>query len=151
MHDVVNPATEEVVGSVPDNGVAEAEDTVQRAVAAAAEWARVSAKDRARLLSDFASAVDQELESLASLAVAEAGHPITAARWEASNVRDVLAYYSGAPERLLGAQIPAEGGLNVTFHEPFGGFKQSGLGRELGPTAAEEFTEVKTVFIASDG
>jgi hypothetical protein len=38
---------------------------------------------------------------------------------------------------------------SVRYTAPFGGFKQSGLGRELGPAAAEEFTEVKTVFIAS--
>ena len=48
------------------------------------------------------------------------GHPIGAARWEAGNVRDVLDYYSGAPERLMGQQIPVAGGLNVTFHEPLG-------------------------------
>jgi acyl-CoA reductase-like NAD-dependent aldehyde dehydrogenase len=42
------------------------------------------------------------------------------ARWEAGNVRDVLNYYSAAPERLFGRQIPVPGGLNVTFHEPVG-------------------------------
>ncbi len=35
-------------------------------------------------------------------------------------VRDVLMYYSAAPERLIGQQIPVPGGLNVTFHEPVG-------------------------------
>ena len=33
---------------------------------------------------------------------------------------------------------------------PFGGFKASGLGRELGPDAPDAFTEVKNVFIATD-
>jgi acyl-CoA reductase-like NAD-dependent aldehyde dehydrogenase len=33
---------------------------------------------------------------------------------------------------------------------PFGGFKQSGLGRELGPDALEAFTEIKNVFIATE-
>ena len=49
-----------------------------------------------------------------------AGHTIGNARWEAGNVRDVLDYYAGAPERLTGRQIPVPGGLDVTFHEPLG-------------------------------
>ncbi|MBJ8340625.1 aldehyde dehydrogenase [Antrihabitans sp. YC3-6] len=39
---------------------------------------------------------------------------------------------------------------SVRYWTPFGGFKQSGLGRELGPDAALAFTEVKNVFIATD-
>ncbi|MDX6730473.1 MAG: hypothetical protein QOC54_421 [Baekduia sp.] len=37
----------------------------------------------------------------------------------------------------------------VRVHTPFGGFKQSGLGRELGPNALDAYTEVKNVFIAT--
>jgi acyl-CoA reductase-like NAD-dependent aldehyde dehydrogenase len=36
----------------------------------------------------------------------------------------------------------------VRYWTPFGGFKQSGLGRELGPDAPNAFTEEKNVFIA---
>ena len=36
---------------------------------------------------------------------------------------------------------------SVRFWTPFGGFKRSGLGRELGPDALDAFTEVKNVFI----
>jgi acyl-CoA reductase-like NAD-dependent aldehyde dehydrogenase len=39
---------------------------------------------------------------------------------------------------------------SVRYSTPFGGFKQSGLGRELGPDALDSFTEVKNVFIATD-
>jgi acyl-CoA reductase-like NAD-dependent aldehyde dehydrogenase len=39
---------------------------------------------------------------------------------------------------------------SVRYWTPFGGFKQSGLGRELGPDAVDAFTDVKNVFIASD-
>jgi len=39
---------------------------------------------------------------------------------------------------------------SVRYSTPFGGFKQSGLGRELGPDAATAFTETKNVFIATD-
>jgi acyl-CoA reductase-like NAD-dependent aldehyde dehydrogenase len=39
---------------------------------------------------------------------------------------------------------------SVRYTTPFGGFKQSGLGRELGPDAAAAFTETKNVFISTD-
>jgi acyl-CoA reductase-like NAD-dependent aldehyde dehydrogenase len=39
---------------------------------------------------------------------------------------------------------------SVRYWTPFGGFKQSGLGRELGPDALDAFTEIKNVFIATD-
>jgi acyl-CoA reductase-like NAD-dependent aldehyde dehydrogenase len=39
---------------------------------------------------------------------------------------------------------------SVRYSTPFGGFKQSGLGRELGPDALDSFTEVKNVFFASE-
>ena len=40
---------------------------------------------------------------------------------------------------------------SVRYSTPFGGFKQSGLGRELGPDALDAFSEVKNVFIATEG
>jgi acyl-CoA reductase-like NAD-dependent aldehyde dehydrogenase len=48
------------------------------------------------------------------------GHTIGNARWEAGNVRDVLNYYSAAPERLFGRQVPVPGGVDITFKEPLG-------------------------------
>ncbi|WP_129310081.1 aldehyde dehydrogenase family protein [Streptomyces sp. L2] len=40
---------------------------------------------------------------------------------------------------------------SVRYSTPFGGFKQSGLGRELGPDALTAFTETKNVFISTEG
>jgi acyl-CoA reductase-like NAD-dependent aldehyde dehydrogenase len=39
---------------------------------------------------------------------------------------------------------------SVRYWTPFGGTKQSGLGRELGPDALDSFTDVKNVFLATD-
>jgi acyl-CoA reductase-like NAD-dependent aldehyde dehydrogenase len=117
---VLNPATEEPVTTVTQASAEETDLAIDRAAAAGVAWRAVSPGDRARLLRSFAAAVDAASEELAGLEVAGSGHPVGAARWEAGQVRDVLMYYSAAPERLIGKQIPVPGGLNVTFHEPVG-------------------------------
>lgn len=118
--DVVNPATEEVLTTVPLADVAETDAAVARARRAFDSWRRVNPADRGRLLRRFADRVEDSLEELARLEVANSGHTIGNARWEAGNVRDVLTYYSAAPERLFGRQIPVAGGVDLTFHEPLG-------------------------------
>jgi acyl-CoA reductase-like NAD-dependent aldehyde dehydrogenase len=119
-HDVINPATEEVVQTVALADAGQADAAIARAAAAQETWRAVAPADRARLLRRFAEAVDGDLENLARLEVANAGHTIGNARWEAGNVRDVLHYYAAAPERLCGRQIPVAGGIDVTFKEPLG-------------------------------
>lgn len=118
--DVINPATEKVVRSVPHTSLEETDAAIVRAQQAYHSWRNVAPGDRGRLLRKFAELVDAHNEELARLEVENSGHTIGNARWEAGNVRDVLQYYSAAPERLFGKQIPVPGGLNVTFHEPLG-------------------------------
>jgi acyl-CoA reductase-like NAD-dependent aldehyde dehydrogenase len=117
---LINPATEEVLGSVPDSTVDDVDAAVARSVAAYPAWKAVAPADRGRLLRRFAAAVDADIEHLAGLEVANAGHTIGNARGEAAMVRDVLLYYAAAPERLFGRQIPVAGGIDLTFHEPLG-------------------------------
>ncbi|WTW94727.1 aldehyde dehydrogenase family protein [Streptomycetaceae bacterium NBC_01309] len=120
IFDVINPATEETVASVPMASAAEVDAAVRRAAAAYPAWRAVAPGDRARLLRRFAEVVGAHTDELAALEVAEAGHPVANARWEVGNLRDVLHYYAGAPERLTGRQIPVPGGVDVTFQEPLG-------------------------------
>jgi acyl-CoA reductase-like NAD-dependent aldehyde dehydrogenase len=119
-HEVINPATEEVVTSVDLFDVEATDAAIARSRRAFPGWRAVSPGDRARLLRRFAEAVDADREHLAELEVRNSGHTIGNARWEAGNVRDVLAYYSATPERLVGQQIPVADGIDVTFHEPLG-------------------------------
>ncbi|RKT20032.1 acyl-CoA reductase-like NAD-dependent aldehyde dehydrogenase [Streptomyces sp. 1114.5] len=120
LHEVVNPATEEVITTVEMAGLAETDAAIARARAAFDTWRTVAPADRARLLRAFAAAVDADREHLAALEVANAGHTIGNARWEAGNARDVIEYYAAAPERLFGRQIPVAGGIDLTFQEPIG-------------------------------
>ncbi|MEU4725335.1 aldehyde dehydrogenase family protein [Nonomuraea dietziae] len=117
---IINPATEAVIADVEFADAAEIDRAVERARAAFHTWRQVSPGDRARLLRRFAEQVDAHAEELAQLEIANAGHTIGNARWEAGNVRDVLHFYAGAPERHHGLQIPVAGGIDVTFHEPLG-------------------------------
>ncbi|MEU2505694.1 aldehyde dehydrogenase family protein [Streptomyces sp. NPDC007863] len=117
---VLNPATEELVATVPATTPAEVDAAVTRAAAAQTAWAAAAPADRARLLRRFAAVVDAHAEELALLEVREAGHTIGNARWEAGNVRDLLDYAAGGVERLNGRQIPVPGGLDVTLLEPLG-------------------------------
>ena len=118
--DLVNPADEQVLQTVALTSAEETDEAIARAAAAHASWRRVAPADRARLLRRFAAAVDADVEHLAALEVANSGHPVGAATWEAGHVRDVLEYYAAAPERLFGRQIPVAGGIDVTFQEPLG-------------------------------
>ncbi len=117
---VLNPATEEPVAEVEQTSAADADAAIARAVAAQAAWRKVAPGERAALLRAFADVVGAHIGELAELETVGSGHPAGQARWEAGNVRDVLRYYSAAPERLCGKQIPVPGGLDVTFHEPVG-------------------------------
>ena len=117
---VVNPATEETIATISQIDAEAADEAIARAAAAFPAWSAIAPVDRARLLRRFSEAVGAANEELARLEVANSGHTISNARWEAGNVRDVLAYYAGAPERLFGSQIPVPGGVDVTFREPIG-------------------------------
>ncbi len=120
LHEVVNPATEEVIAKVPLADLEQTDAAIARARAAYPAWRSMAPADRARLLRAFAAAVDADRENLARLEVANAGHTLGNARWEAGNARDVIEYYAAAPERNTGRQIPVAGGIDVTFKEPLG-------------------------------
>ena len=117
---LINPSTEESMETIEHLDVGQTDEAINKAVKAQEKWAALAPSDRATLLRRFALAVDADNENLAQLEVRNSGHPIDQARYEAKNVRDVLHYYAGAPERLMGKQIPVAGGIAVTFHEPIG-------------------------------
>ena len=118
--ELINPATEQVLRTVELLDTADVDDAIARAKVAQKVWAAHAPAERAAALRSFAAVVDAHVSELAALEVANSGHPIGAAEWEAGHVRDVLQFYAGAPERLSGRQIPVAGGLDITFNEPMG-------------------------------
>ncbi|MFT4052573.1 MAG: aldehyde dehydrogenase family protein [Microbacterium sp.] len=117
---LIDPSTGRAFGQMPRASVEEVDAAIARAQQVQPAWAALSPRARADALRSFARVVDEHVEELAALEVRNSGHPIGSARGEAAHVAQVLDYYAGAPERLIGQQIPVAGGLDVTFHEPYG-------------------------------
>jgi betaine-aldehyde dehydrogenase len=120
MIEVVEPATEQVMAEVPRAGVDETDAAVAAAKAAFPGWRAVSPGDRATLMLRISDAVSAAAEELSVLEARNAGKPIGDARGEIGMVAECFRYYAGAPERLLGHQIPVAGGVDMTFREPLG-------------------------------
>jgi acyl-CoA reductase-like NAD-dependent aldehyde dehydrogenase len=119
-YQVINPATEEIVTDVTLADLAGTDAAIERAHRAFATWRNVAPGERATLLRSFAHQVTQHRQELAQLEITNSGHTLGNALWEADNVANVLNYYSAAPERLFGKQIPVPNGIDITFKEPLG-------------------------------
>ncbi len=52
---------------------------------------------------------------------------------------------------LESGNLSVNSNTSVRVATPFGGFKQSGVGRELGPHATDHYSELKTIFISTEG
>ena len=117
---LIDPATGVAFRDVSRASVDEVDDAIAAAVRAQRAWSALPPVARADALRSFARVVEDHIDELAALEVRNSGHPISSARWEATHVAQVLNFSAGAPERLNGAQIPVAGGLDVTFHEPYG-------------------------------
>ena len=120
VYEVINPATEKVVKAIELADQAATDAAIERAYKAFETWRHVAPGDRAKMLRAFASVVSAHREELAALEIENSGHTRGNALWEADNVANVLNYYSAAPERLFGKQIPVPNGIDITFKEPLG-------------------------------
>ena len=110
-HQVIEPATEQVLEEIPRAGEEEVDAAVARARAAFPAWRAVTPGDRAALLRRIADAAESRLEELSVLEARNAGKPIRDARGEIGMVVETFRYYAGAPERLLGQTIPVAGSM----------------------------------------
>ena len=120
VYEVINPATEKAVTQVALADVEQTDLIIEKAARTFESWRNIAPADRARLLRAFATVVSAHREELAELEIKNSGHTRGNALWEADNVANVLNYYSAAPERLFGRQIPVPNGIDITFKEPLG-------------------------------
>jgi betaine-aldehyde dehydrogenase len=118
--DLIEPATERVLGTVDITPVSALDDIVSRAAAAQRQWAAQPPQFRAQVLAALATAIDDHLDDLACTEARNVGMPIGDARAAVAGAAATFRYYSAAPERLLGRTIPVAGGVDMTFREPIG-------------------------------
>jgi acyl-CoA reductase-like NAD-dependent aldehyde dehydrogenase len=118
--EVLEPATEQILDTIPRAGAAEVDAAVAKAKAAYPAWRAVAPGDRARLLRRLVTAMEEAHEELSLLEARNAGKPIASARGEIGMAIETFRYFSAAPERPHGETIPVAGGMAFTVREPLG-------------------------------
>ena len=119
---VVDPATEEVVDTVPKGGPADVDRAVAAAKKAFPAWKKVSAWARAELLVEVARRLRQQKEDFALTLTRETGRTLRKNRGYADWSAACFDYYAGLIRERRGRVIPsAEAGqLNLVLKEPLG-------------------------------
>jgi succinate-semialdehyde dehydrogenase/glutarate-semialdehyde dehydrogenase len=150
--DVDNPATGEVIGSVPKFGRAETRAAIGAAARAFPAWRRKTAKERAIVLRRWFDLMMANQEDLAELMTAEQGKPLAEARGEVAYAASFLEWFGEEAKRVYGDTIPgpqADKRIVVT-KEPIGvvacitpwNFPLAMITRKAGPAIAAGCTVV---------
>lgn len=145
-HMVHNPATGELIGSVPLLGVAEVKVAIQAADQAQRAWKKVPAKDRAAVLRRLANLMYTHKDDLARLMTAEQGKPLSEAHGEVGYAASFIDWFAEEARRVYGDTIPATAGDRrlIVTKEPVGvcaaitpwNFPSAMLTRKVGPALA---------------
>ena len=121
--DVVNPATEEVVASVPASDQAELDQAVAAARAAlGGPWAAMSPRDRGRLVWAIGQRLLDKADEVARLETLHNGKPITESRQiDIPAAAACFQYYAGWADKIHGETVPVDANyLAYTLREPVG-------------------------------
>ena len=120
--EVVNPATEMPVGTVPFGGAEETSDAIAAAYGAQPGWAGLTAYERSAILRDIADALRARAEELAPIMTAECGKPLGEARGEWGACADLFDWFAEEGKRAYGRTIPARkpGKRLLSLPQPLG-------------------------------
>lgn len=149
---VTNPATGDVIGTVPNMGRAETKRAIAAAAKALPAWKAKTAKERAKLLHRLADLIEQEVEGLATLLTLEQGKPLAEARGEVLFSAAYVRWFAEEAQRVYGDVIPSpwQGRKILVTREPVGvvaaitpwNFPSSMISRKIGPALAVGCTVV---------
>lgn len=104
--EVINPATEEIIGRVSIASDGDLEKAVQAAEAAFVQWSTLSPFERGEYLRKASRLVLQRSKEIASLMTLEQGKPLKEAEGEVKKAGRILRYYAEEGERVYGRIIP---------------------------------------------
>ncbi|WP_066532348.1 NAD-dependent succinate-semialdehyde dehydrogenase [Sphingobium sp. EP60837] len=104
--DVINPATGESVGTVPDMGASEARRAIAAAEVALVQWRETLAKDRGRLLRRWFDLIIENTDDLARILTAEQGKPLAEAKSEIVTGAAFIEWFAEEARRTYGDTIP---------------------------------------------
>jgi succinate-semialdehyde dehydrogenase / glutarate-semialdehyde dehydrogenase len=105
--EVNNPATGEVIATVPKGGAEEAASAVDAAYEAFKEWSKLSAYERSEIIRDWHDLIKDNTEDLARTMTEEQGKPLTEARGEINYANGFISWYAEEGKRIYGESIPA--------------------------------------------
>ncbi|MGA3324512.1 MAG: aldehyde dehydrogenase [Terriglobia bacterium] len=105
---VLNPANEQVLGTVPAASAEDAQRALEAAVAAQRGWSRLTGVERGNVLRRWADLVDKHKPRLAEILSQEEGKPLAEALGEIDFGRSWLSYYAEFDRRIEGDIIPAD-------------------------------------------
>ncbi|CAA9522531.1 MAG: Succinate-semialdehyde dehydrogenase [NAD(P)+], partial [uncultured Thermoleophilia bacterium] len=150
--DVTDPATGEVVGSVPDADAGDVRRAVDAAEAALPGWRATPAVERARILRRAADLMLDRAGEIGALMTAEQGKPLAEAKGEVAYAAGFLEWFSGEAERIYGQVVPSTKADKriLVLRQPVGvtaaltpwNFPAAMLTRKLGPALAAGCTSV---------
>jgi succinate-semialdehyde dehydrogenase / glutarate-semialdehyde dehydrogenase len=103
---VVNPATRESIGTVPDMGVADTRRAIEAAAQAFPAWAARTGKERAAILRRWYELLLANQEDLATLMTAEQGKPLAESKGEIAYGASFIEWFAEEGKRLYGDVIP---------------------------------------------
>lgn len=119
--DCINPATEQVVGTIPACTPGDVDAAVSAASAAAPAWRDRGWAGRSEALFELARVLDQHREEFATLDAIDSGNPITAMRRDAKNATSNLRYFAGLAPEIKGETLESGvSSVNMSVREPWG-------------------------------
>jgi succinate-semialdehyde dehydrogenase/glutarate-semialdehyde dehydrogenase len=119
---VVNPATEEVIGTLAHAGTPDLDEALESAASGFAVWRKLSAYERGKIMRKAADLVRERSETIARLMTTEQGKPLAEARMEILGSADVIDWFAEEGRRAYGRVIPARaaGVYQLSLREPVG-------------------------------
>ena len=150
--EVSNPATGEILGSVPNCGVDETRAAIEAAAAALVLWRSRTAKDRSTIMMRFYSLIMEHQQDLALLMSAEQGKPLAESIGEIAYSASFIQWFAEEAKRVYGDVIPGHqlDRRILVLKQPVGvvasitpwNFPSAMLARKIGPALAAGCTIV---------